>query len=228
MSKNINYSAIFDFANANKLNFCVVNDDEIDSAMQFNGLSFIDTETFEIPCSFMVEKAVIVNIPTPNEMTPEDTGESYGKYKDFVDGLTAISRPQYIAPDGCYIKLMCWCKWADTGVIGDDEVEDTKTDTPNPAFFKACKDAVEKVKSEHWYDGNLLDFRVWIEGADNPNPEDDPTPEIFSINEIEKMYDYIKDKSNFDCEIYVTESNHLYAFTSDHGVWLTKNGIEAY
>jgi len=222
MSKNINYSAIIDYCNANKLNFCVANDEEINPEMDFNGLSFIDTETFEIPCSFMVEKAVIVNIPTPNDMTPEDTGESYGKYKRFVDNLTAISRPQYIAPDGCYIKLMCWCKWADTGVIGDDEVEDTKTDTPNPAFFKACKEAVEKVKSEHWYDGNPLDFRVWIEG------NDDPTPEIFAINDIEKMYDYIKDKSKWDCEIYCTSADKQYAFTADHGVWLNKNDIKAY
>lgn len=216
MKKN-NYSAIIDYCNANKLKFCVANDMEIDPAMDFNDLPFIDTETFEIPCCFMVEKAVIVNIPTPNEMTPEDTGESYGKYQYFVHGLTAISRPQYIAPDGFYIKLMCWCDW-----IGEDNKEDDDIQRQDLVFINACREAIEKVRKEHWYAGNLLDFRVTIEG------DDDPTLEIFGIDNLKEMYNYIKGKGHFDCEIYCTSADKQYAFTTDHGVWLTKNDIKAY
>ena len=134
MTKN-NYKAIADFCKENNIKFAVITDEsEICPTIDLNGFDFIDTETFEIPASFNVDRCLTVCLDTPNMMTPEDTAESYDKYYNIVTKLRELSRPQYIAVDGSYIKLMCWCDWS-----GE---EDPKRD-----FLEACKNALELIKA---------------------------------------------------------------------------------
>lgn len=211
MNKNNIYEKIIDYAQANHIKFTVVKDDEIDPAMDLNGYNFLDTDLLEIPCTFAVDKAIILCIDTPMDMTPEDTGESYHKYWDTICDLKKIQKPQYVALDGAYIKLMCWCDW-----MGE---EDPKRD-----FFEACKDATELVMGETKYAECPIDFRLFI--------SEDVTPFIFSYKEIDTMWEYVKNLVDWDIEIYANIPNANMAETTDHGIESHKNSelriIKAY
>lgn len=191
--KSKNYKALIDYAKKNNIKFAVVNGfDEIDSSFDFDGLSLIDTETFEIPCCFGVDRALIMCIDTPADMTPDDTGKSFYDYSNTVNELREICRPQYIAPQGCYIKLMCWCDWVESPDIKDE-------------FIECCNEAINSVL------GNLntvIDFRVW-----NGN---DPTPDIYSQNEIHQMFEDMSNRESFDAEIYANIDGS--AYTTGHGI----------
>lgn len=197
--KSKDYKSIIDYAKKEDLRFAVINDfKEIDPSFEFNGLSAIDTETFEIPCCFAVERALVVCILTPNDMTPEDTGMSYNVYNNHINGLRSICRPQYIVPDegGAYIKLMIWCDWSESGDIEAD-------------FDECCKEAIENVKK---CITNPLDFRVSCKA--------DPTPDIYSTDEISEMYnEHYNSAEGLDCELYMNCGDS--AYTTDHGVKTT-------
>lgn len=210
------YKAVIDYAKANGLKYTYTDSNmEIDPSFDFNGFDFIDTETFEIPNCFEVDDAVIVCLMTPNELTPEDTGESYDDYYNLVCGLNKIAKPQYIAPDGCYVKMMCWCNHADSGKVGEDD---------GTTFNNACIEAIKNITNEKWFNPieSILDFRFFTEG--------DPTPDIFSINpiDVEAMWETIKDRETFDCEIYVNTFGENYSFHSNHGVRKENGNIKAY
>ena len=194
MNKNVIYEKVIEYAKANNIKFVVVKNDEIDPAMDLNGYNFLDTDLLEIPCTFAVDKAIILCIDTPVDMTPEDTGESYGKYWDTICDLKKIQKPQYVALDGAYIKLMCWCDWA-----GE---EDNQRD-----FVEACKDALMQVDK---YAGCTLDFRLFV--------SKDVTPFIFSVQEILDMWKYVEDLVDWDIEIYANNPYNNTAVTTDHGV----------
>lgn len=197
--KSKDYKSIIDYAKKENLRFAVINDfKEIDTPFEFNGLSAIDTETFEIPCCFAVERALVVCILTPNDMTPEDTGKSYNVYDNHIHGLRSICRPQYIVPDegGAYIKLMIWCDWSESGGIEAD-------------FDECCKEAIENVRK---CITNPLDFRVPCKA--------DPTPDIYSTDEISEMYNaHYNSVEGLDCELYMNCGGS--AYTTDHGVKTT-------
>lgn len=216
ITDNTIYKAIIDYAKANGLKYAYTDSNmEIDPSFDFNGFDFIDTETFEIPCSFEVDNAVIVCLMTPNELTPEDTGESYDRYYNILTGLNKIAKPQYIAPDGCYVKMMCWCNHADSGKVGEDD---------GTTFKNACIEAIKNTVNEKWFSPieNILDFRFWEEG--------DPTPVIVSINpvDIEAMWETIKGRETFDCELYVNTVDENYSYPSGHGVRKENGKIKAY
>lgn len=197
MTKN-NYKAIADFCKENNIKFAVITDEsEICPTIDLNGFDFIDTETFEIPTSFNVDRCLTVCLDTPNMMTPEDTAESYDKYYNIVTKLRELSRPQYIAVDGSYIKLMCWCDWS-----GEED--------PKREFLEACKDALELIKDNEQYTGCPIDFRLFI--------DKDVTPFIFSCSEIDKMWDFVKNIVDWDIEIYANFPDANMAETTDHGV----------
>jgi len=197
--KSKDYKSIIDYAKKENLRFAVINNfKEIDTPFEFNGLFAIDTETFEIPCCFAVERALVVCILTPNDMTPEDTGKSYNVYDNHIHGLRSICRPQYIVPDegGAYIKLMIWCDWSESGGIEAD-------------FDECCKEAIENVRK---CITNPLDFRVPCKA--------DPTPDIYSTDEISKMYnEHYNSVEGLDCELYMNCGDS--AYTTDHGVKTT-------
>ena len=211
MNKNVIYEKVIEYAKANNIKFVVVKNDEIDPAMDLNGYNFLDTDLLEIPCTFAVDKAIILCIDTPVDMTPEDTGKSYQKYWDTICELKNIQKPQYVALDGAYIKLMCWCDWA-----GE---EDPKWD-----FLEACKDAIELIKNNEQYTGCPIDFRLFI--------DKDVTPFIFSTREIDKMWDFVKNLVDWDIEIYANFPDANMAETTDHGIESHKNSelriIKAY
>lgn len=193
--KSVNYKALIEFAKKNNINYAVINEyKEIDSVFEFNGLPMIDTETFEIPCCFAVERALIMCIQTPVDMTPEDTGESYMEYANTINHLNSICRPQYIAPEGCYIKLMCWCDWSDSDAVENDFISSCYS-VINSSFIKDIKNAV-------------ADFRV-----SKPN---DVTPGIYATSELETMYNDVCKRDDFDCELYLNIEGS--AFTTNHGV----------
>ena len=188
------YQSIIDYAKKNNLNFAVVNDFmEIDPSMDLNGLTAIDTDTFEMPCCFSVDRALIVNIMTTSELTPEDTGKSYDGYYDHVTSLRLLYRPQYIVPCGNYIKLMIWCDWSESQSINNE-------------FVVCAKQALEDIRKN--IKNPALDFRVSKEG--------DPTPDIYTENEIETMYFDIYKGKEFDCEIYINSDDC--AFPTGHGI----------
>lgn len=193
------YKSIIDYAKKRGLRFAAINDfKEIDTTFEFNGLSAIDTETFEIPCCFAVERALVVCILTPNDMTPEDTGESYQTYYDHVQTMRELCRPQYIVPNegGAYIQLMIWCDWSESGGIEAD-------------FSECCKEAIENVRK---CITNPLDFRVPCKA--------DPTPDIYSTDEISEMYNaHYNSVEGLDCELYMNCGDS--AYTTDHGVKTT-------
>ena len=202
--KSKDYKSIIDYAKKNNIRFACINDfKEIDPSFEFNGLSAIDTETFEIPCCFAVERALVLCLLTPYEMTPEDTGESYDKYYSTLSDLREISRPQYIVPDesGDYIKLMMWCDWSESGEVEQD-------------FTECCNEAIYSIAD---CITNPIDFRV-------SSFDDEPTPVIYAIDEISKMYD---DNYNnvegldcdLDCELYMNIDGS--AYPADHGVKTT-------
>ena len=197
MNKSVIYEKVIEYAKANNIKFAFVKDNEIDPAMDLNGYNFLDTNTFEIPCAFAVDRAVILCIDTPADMTPEDTGKSYLNYWDVINDLNKIGKPQYIALDGAYVKLMCWCDWVDE--------EDPKRD-----FLEACKNALELIKDNEQYTGCPIDFRLFI--------DKDVTPFIFSCSEIDKMWDFVKNLVDWDIEIYANFPDANMAETTDHGV----------
>ena len=194
MNKSAIYEKVIEFAKANNLKYAVTTNDEIDPAMDLNGYNFLDTDILEIPCTFSVDKAIILCINTPMDMTPEDTGKSYDKYWNVITDLNKIAKPQYVALDGAYIKLMCWCDWA-----GE---EDPKRD-----FIEACKDALMQVDK---YAGCTLDFRLFV--------DKDVTPFIFSVEEILYMWNYVENLVDWDIEIYANLPNANMAEPTDHGV----------
>lgn len=194
MNKNVIYEKVIEYAKANNIKFVVVKNDEIDPAMDLNGYNFLDTDLLEIPCTFAVDKAIILCIDTPVDMTPEDTGKSYQKYWDTICELKNIQKPQYVALDGAYIKLMCWCDWA-----GE---EDCKRD-----FTEACYAALMQVDT---HIGCTLDFRLFV--------DKDVTPFIFSVNEILDMWEFVKNIVDWDIEIYANIAVNNTAVTTDHGV----------
>ena len=206
MNKSIVYENVIEYAKANNIKYAFVKDYEICPDSDLNGYCLLDTDTLEIPCAFAVDKAVILCIDTPKDMTPDDTGKSYGKYWDVITDLTRKGKPQYVALDGAYVKLMCWCDW-----MGE---EDPKRD-----FFEACKDALELVTGNGQYDGCHIDFRLFI--------DKDVTPFIFGCNEIDKMWDFVKNLVNWNIKIYANMSE-----STDHGVESHKNSelliIKAY
>lgn len=197
MNKSVIYEKVIDFAKANNIKYAVTTNDEMCPEMDLNGYCFLDTESLEIPCSFSVDRALVLCINTPMDMTPEDTGKSYFKYWDVITKLNKIGKPQYVALDGAYIKLMCWCDW--TGE------EDNKRD-----FIEACHDAMMQIDAKHT--GYPIDFRLFL--------DKDVTPFIFSKNEIDKMWDFVKNLVDWDIEIYVNvpDCNTWTAETTDHGI----------
>jgi len=211
MNKNVIYEKVIEYAKANNIKFVVVKNDEIDPAMDLNGYNFLDTDILEIPCTFAVDKAIILCIDTPLDMTPEDTGKSYDRYWNTICGLKKIQKPQYVALDGAYIKLMCWCDWA-----GE---EDPKWD-----FLEACKDALELIKDNEQYTGCPIDFRLFL--------DKDVTPFIFSTKEIDKMWDFVKNLVDWDIEIYANFPDANMSENTDHGIESHKNSelriIKAY
>ncbi|MBQ2176938.1 MAG: hypothetical protein II453_18425 [Alphaproteobacteria bacterium] len=211
MNKNAIYEKVIEYAKANDIKFVVVKNDEIDPAMDLNGYNLLDTNLLELPCTFAVDKAVILCIDTPMDMTPEDTGESYQDYWNTICNLKKIQKPQYVALDGAYIKLMCWCDW-----MGE---EDPKRD-----FLEACRDALELIKDNEQYTGCPIDFRLFI--------DKDVTPFIFSCSEIDKMWDFVKNIVDWDIEIYANFPDENMAETTDHGIESHKNSelliIKAY
>lgn len=207
MNKN-DYKAIADYCTKHSIKFAVIPSEmELDPATELNGFGLIDTETFEIPCCFEVERGLIVCLDTPKDMTPGDTGESYDKYYNQLTDLRLVSRPQYIAVDGSYIKLMCWCDWA-----GETSSKDEFITACNEAIEKALKDAYS-VKIEEGeispLPKSMLDFRVHI--GDVNLMEFGCTDK-----ELDEMYDLIKDITDFDCELYINYYDH--AETADHGI----------
>lgn len=211
MNKNVIYEKVIEYAKAKNIKFVVVKNDEIDPAMDLNGYNFLDTDILEIPCTFAVDKAIILCIDTPLDMTPEDTGKSYDRYWNTICGLKKIQKPQYVALDGAYIKLMCWCDWA-----GE---EDPKWD-----FLEACKDAIELIKDNEQYTGCPIDFRLFL--------DKDVTPFIFSTREIDKMWDFVKNLVDWDIEIYANFPDANMSENTDHGIESHKNSelriIKAY
>lgn len=197
MNKSVIYEKVIEYAKANNIKFAFVKDDEICPEMDLNGFCFLDTDTFEIPCTFAVDKAVILCINTPADMTPEDTGKSYHKYWNVITDLNKIGKPQYVALDGAYVKLMCWCDW-----MGE---ENHKSD-----FIEACKDALELIKDNEEYTGCPIDFRLFI--------DKDVTPFIFSYKEIDKMWDFVKNLVDWDIEIYANFPNANMSESTDHGI----------
>ena len=202
MNKSVIYEKVIEYAKANNIKFAFVKDNEIDPAMDLNGYNFLDTNTFEIPCTFAVDRAVILCINTPVDMTPEDTGKSYLNYWDVINDLNKIGKPQYIALDGAYVKLMCWCDW-----VGE---EDPKRD-----FLEACKDAVELAKGNKKYTDCPFDFRLFI--------DKDVTPFIFSCSEINEMWNFVKNLVDWDIEIYANFPDANMSETTDHGIESHKN-----
>jgi hypothetical protein len=211
MNKSAIYEKVIEYAKANNIKFAFVKNDEIDPAMDLNGYNFLDTDTFEIPCTFAVDRAVILCINTPVDMTPEDTGESYLNYWDVINDLNKIGKPQYIALDGAYVKLMCWCDW-----IGEEY--------PKHDFFEACKDALELIKDNEEYTGCPVDFRLFI--------DKDVTPFIFNCSEIDKMWDFVKNLVDWDIEIYANFPDANMSESTYHGIESHKNSglriIKAY
>lgn len=182
--KSSEYKKIIDFAKEKSIKYCVINEcTEIDPCFDFNNLPLIDTETFEIPCCFEVDRALVLCFPSPHDMTPEDTGKSYQTYYDYVDQLRKICRPQYIALEGAYVKLMVWCDWS---VSGDAEIE----------FYNCCNEAVKKIQEST---PTNMEFHVC-----QPN---DHTPAIFQLSEIDIMYSHIMNKPEFNCEIHMNLCN---------------------
>lgn len=211
MNKNNVYEQVIEYAKANNIKFAFVKNNEICPEMDLNGFCFLDTDTFEIPCSFAVDMAIILCIDTPTDMTPEDTGKSYDKYWNTICNLNKIQKPQYIALDGAYVKLMCWCDW--------DGEKDPKRD-----FIEACKDAVELVMGETKYTGCPIDFRMFL--------SKDVTPFIFSYKEIDTMWDFVKNLVDWDIEIYANFPDANMSEPTDHGIESHKNSglciIKAY
>ena len=213
--KSNDYKSIIDYANKNNIRFAAINEfKEIDACFEFNNMPLIDTETFEIPCCFAVDRALVLCIPTPHDMTPEDTGKSYQTYYDYVDQLRQICRPQYIALDGAYVKIMMWCDWSESNTLFGD-------------FAEHCQEAIENVRK---CITDPLDFRVPCKA--------DPTPDIYDASELDDIatmyYDHYSGVEGLDCEL----DCELYmncggsAYTTDHGVRTTMyNGmvlIESY
>jgi hypothetical protein len=195
--KSNDYKSIIDYAKKHDIRFAVIDGfKEIDSAFEFNGLSAIDTETFETPCCFAVDRALVLCLKTPADMTPEDTGESYPIY-DSIRSDLSLFHPQYIVPDGAYIKLMIWCDWAESETICDD-------------FVEHCNEAIKSVTDN--IKDPVLDFRVTNDG--------DPTPNIYSVSELKDMFnDYnngVEGMPLIDCEMYINIDGS--AFSTDHGV----------
>ena len=110
MKKSDTYAKVIAYAKANGMTYTEIKNAEICPEVDY-GYPFLDLDILEIPCAFHAEKAVVLQISTPSDMTPEDTGKSYNKYWDTITDLNHIEKPQYVALDGAYIKLMCWCDW---------------------------------------------------------------------------------------------------------------------
>lgn len=206
--KSIGYKTLIDYAKKNNIKFGVINNyEEIDSSFDFNGLSLIDTETLEIPCTFAVDRALIMCIPTPKDMTPDDTGRSQDIYDRMVYDLRTICRPQYIAVDGAYIKLMCWCDWdvpTDTSVYGENLMKE----------FEACRDkAVATVKANL---SNPTYFSVsWLD--DEAKPSTDTWA-------IDNDWFTANHEREFNAEIYTVIDGEGYP--TSHGVKYAKyNGM---
>jgi len=200
MNKNNVYEQVIEYAKANNIKFVIVKDYEIDPAMDLNGYNLLDTDILEIPCTFAVDKAIILCIDTPMDMTPEDTGESYDKYWNTICGLNKIQKPQYVALDGAYIKLMCWCDW-----MGE---EDPKRD-----FIEACKDAMMRIDAKHT--GYSIHFRLFL--------DKDVNPFVFGENDIDIMWEYVKNLVDWDIKICIN--------VPDKGTWKTvsiDHGVESH
>lgn len=197
MNKSAIYEQVIEFAKANNIKYAVTTNDEMCPEMDLNGYCFLDTESLEIPCSFSVDKALVLCINTPMDMTPEDTGKSYDKYWNVITNLNKIQKPQYVALDGAYVKLMCWCDWA-----GE---EDNRCD-----FTEACQAAMMLIDAK--YSGYYIDFRLFV--------DKDVTPFIFSVQEIFDMWEYVKNLVDWDIEIYasIPDKNTWKAVATDHGV----------
>lgn len=202
MNKSIIYEQVIEFAKANNIKYAVTTNDEMCPEVDLNGYCFLDTDTFEIPCSFSVDKALVLCINTPMDMTPEDTGKSYDKYWNVITKLNKIAKPQYVALDGAYVKLMCWCDWSGENTSKRD-------------FFEACKDALELVMGDEQYTGCPVDFRLFL--------DKDVTPFIFSHNEIDKLWDFVKNLVDWDIEIYANFPDGNMSESTDHGVESHKN-----
>lgn len=202
MNKSIIYEQVIEFAKANNIKYAVTTNDEMCPEVDLNGYCFLDTESLEIPCSFSVDKALVLCINTPMDMTPEDTGKSYDKYWNVITKLNKIAKPQYVALDGAYVKLMCWCDWSGENTSKRD-------------FFEACKDALELVMGDKQYTGCPVDFRLFL--------DKDVTPFIFSHNEIDKLWDFVKNLVDWDIEIYANFPDGNMSESTDHGVESHKN-----
>lgn len=195
---NNNYKEVIEFCKLNNIKFAVVSKEtEITPTVDLNGFDLIDTETFEIPSSFEVERAIIVCIDTPKDLTPEDTGKSYDTYHNTVNRLRYISRPQYIGVDGSYVKLMVWCEWA-----GEND--------PKKEFTDACKEAVNKAVCNCGADVDETDLRFGIAVG---GTELGFTC-LASDKGIDEMYDWIRAITDWDWRLYIKDKNQF----TEHGV----------
>ena len=196
--KSNDYKSIIDYSKRNNIRFAAINKSmEIDVPFEFNEIPLIDTETFEIPICFEVERALVLCIPTPVDMTPEDTGKSYQKYIDYVNQLRQLSRPQYIGLDGCYIKVMMWCDFGRGSIIDD--------------MGECCQEAINSVTKS--IKNATFDFRIFSDV--------DPTPDIYSADMaeiIDMVYDHYNG-NEFDGELYINIENS--AYNTGHGIETT-------
>jgi len=220
------FNELVRFAKNNGINFGYFDEpDVIESSFDFNGLEFINTETFEIPCCIIPDNALIMCINTPFDMTPDDTGLSYDEYRNVILDLINIQKPTYIAVDGAYVKLMCWC---------DLDMSDTYKKPTLEEFIACCKEALENVRKDSTYNGEPLDFRC------TKSNNNDPTPyictDVDSDKALAKMFDWLSDCNGiddyWDCEIYINykddESSWGWADTADAGVIYDGKSMRSY
>lgn len=194
MNKNHVYEQVIEYAKANNIKFAITTHEEMCPEVDLNGYCFLDTDTFEIPAAFSVDKAVILCIDTPVDMTPEDTGESYDKYWATITNLNKIGKPQYIAIDGVYVKLMCWCDWE-----GEND--------PKKEFTDACKEAVNKVVCHDVAETDLR-FIIAVGGTELG------ITCLASDKGIDEMYDWISAITDWDCRLCIKDKNQF----TEHGV----------
>lgn len=105
------YKNIVNLARKMGLNYAFMDEYDCVSPCIDFGVEFIDTESFEVPCSFDVNEMLIVHFP---DVKDDDDGSSYNEYFTNMEILRDELKPQYIAFDKqpYAVKLMVWCEWS--------------------------------------------------------------------------------------------------------------------
>lgn len=199
------YRSLIKYCKDHELEYAVIDDRmALNPEKEFCGLQFINTETYSIVDRVMVVRGLVVNIRTPQEVRPDCPAAYYSYYQRLLTELSQISKPSYLAAQDTYTKLMCWCE--------------RDNDTFDRDFFKLkCEQAIQNVKREAWYNGEPLDFRV--------QRDNEPSRDLFTLSELDQMYEAVQWLPVFDCELHVSYNDHDYkhAETADHGVYLFLN-----